>query len=87
MKHTLTMTRSAALLLLSILLTTPVVAEPAKTATLAKCQTLKDRTERYTALRRKGGNAIQMQQWKEQLRASEEQFRRLECKSLRRKLQ
>lgn len=87
MQHTSMMTRAAAVLLLTILVATPVAAKPEQAATLAKCQTLKDRTERYTAMRRKGGNASRMQQWKEQLRASEEQFRRLECKSFRRKLQ
>jgi hypothetical protein len=78
-----TPTRAMAVLLLALLITTPVAAQ---TATLAKCQTLKDRTERYIGLRRKGGSASQMQQWKEQLRASEEQFRRMECKDHRRKL-
>jgi hypothetical protein len=73
-----------AILLLALLTITPVAAQ---TETLAKCQTIKDRIERYTGLRRKGGSASQMQQWKEQLRASEEQFRRADCKDHRRKLQ
>ncbi len=79
-----TLTRRMTVLLLTILITTPVAAQ---TVTLAKCQAIKDRIERYTGLRRRGGSAGQMQQWKEQLRASEEQFRRMECKDHRRKLQ
>lgn len=78
-----THTRAVAILLLALITATPALAE---TATIAKCQTLKDRIERYTSLRRKGGSASQMQQWKEQIRASEQQFRRLECKDHRRKL-
>ena len=78
-----TLTRAVAVLLLALFLATPVSAQ---TSTLAKCQTIKDRIERYTGLRRKGGSASQMQQWKEQLRASEEQFRCMDCKDHRRKL-
>lgn len=80
-----TFARTAALLL-ALLITTPAAAKPEQTPALAKCQATKDRIERYTSQRRKGGSASQMQQWKEQLRASEEQFRRLECKDYRRKL-
>lgn len=79
-----TVIRVAAVLLLTFVFTVPATAQ---TATLAKCQAVKDRTERYTDLRRKGGSATQMQQWKQQLRASEDRFRRLECKKHRRKLQ
>lgn len=75
--------KRAAAVLLALLITTPAAAQ---TAALAKCQTIKDRIERYTGLRRKGGSTSQMQQWKEQLRASEEQFRRQDCKDHRRKL-
>jgi hypothetical protein len=75
--------RAVAALLLALLITTPVAAQK---PTLAKCQTVKDRIERYTGLRRKGGSASQMQQWKEQLRASEDQFYRMDCKDHRRKL-
>lgn len=82
MQHT--HTRAVAILLLALMTAAPTLAE---TATIAKCQTLKDRIERYTSMRRKGGSASQMQQWKEQIRASEQQFRRLECKDHRRKLQ
>jgi hypothetical protein len=77
-------TRRMTVLLLALLITTPADAQK---STLAKCHTVKDRIERYTGLRRRGGSAGQMQQWKEQLRASEEQFRRMECKDHRRKLQ
>ena len=76
-------TRLAAVVLLALFLTTPVAAKP---ASLEKCQAIKDRIERYTGLRRKGGSAGQMQQWKEQMRASEDQFRRTDCKGHRRKL-
>jgi predicted transcriptional regulator len=75
--------KRAVAVLLALLIATPVAAQ---TATLAKCQTIKDRIERYTGLRRKGGSASQMQQWKEQLRASEEQFWHQDCKDHRRKL-
>ena len=70
-------------LLLVLLITTPVAAQ---TTTQTKCQTLADRIERYTELRRRGGSGSQMQHWKEQLRASEEQFWRMDCKEHRRKL-
>jgi hypothetical protein len=75
--------RLAAVMLLALFLTAPVAAKP---ASLEKCQAINDRIERYTVLRRKGGSAGQMQQWKEQLRASEDQFRRMDCTGHRRKL-
>lgn len=75
--------RAVAVLLLTLMIATPAAAE---TANVAKCQAIKDRIERYTSLRRKGGSASQMQAWKEQLRSSDEQFRRLECRDHRRKL-
>jgi hypothetical protein len=81
-----TFSRATAVLLLALFITTPVAAKTAQSATEAKCQSARDRIERYTAQRRRGGSAGQMQQWKEQLRASEEQFRRLECKTHRSKL-
>ena len=81
MRHTYT--RCGAIFMLVFMVAAPVAA---KTATVDKCQTVKDRIERYTVMRRKGGSAIQMQKWKDQLRATEEQFRRLECKDHRRKL-
>lgn len=76
-------TRAVAALLLTAMVSSAPAAE---TASIAQCQTLKDRIERYTNQRRKGGSAIQMQKWKEQMRVAEVQFRRLECKDLRRKL-
>lgn len=78
-----TITRAVVALLLTLLISLPAAADK---STLAKCQTLKDRIERYTDMRRRGGAAMQMQAWKEQLRATEAQFRRLECKDHRRKL-
>lgn len=77
------LTRTVVILLLALAIATPAIAQ---SVTPAKCQSIKDRIERYTALRRKGGSANQMQQWKAQLRASEEQFRRQDCKDYRRKL-
>jgi len=75
--------RAVAVVLLALFLTAPVSAKP---ATLEQCQGNKGRIERYTGLRRKGGSAGQMQQWKELLRANEDQFRRMECKDHRSKL-
>jgi len=75
--------RAVTILLLALLIDTSAVAQ---SKTEAKCLSAIDRIDRYTALRRKGGSANQMQRWKEQLRASEEQVRHLECKFKRRKL-
>jgi hypothetical protein len=78
-----TVMRLVTVVLLALFLNAPLAAKP---ATLEKCQAIKDRIERHTGLRRKGGSAGQMQQWKEQLRANEDQFRRMDCKDYRRKL-
>lgn len=78
--------RLLSLLLLSLLVAPPLAAKPSPSAQVTKCQALKDRVERYTVQRRRGGSASQMQQWKDQLRAAEEQFSRLECRDVRRKL-
>ena len=75
--------RALAIVLLALPITTLATTQ---SVTPAKCQSIKDRIERYTVLRRKGGSAGQMQQWKQQLRISEEQFRRLDCRDHRRKL-
>jgi hypothetical protein len=71
-----------ALLLASV--TAPTAA--AQDASLEQCQALKDRIERYTALRRKGGSTRQMEGWKKQLRSAEEQFRDKDCRAYRREL-
>lgn len=72
--------------MLVLAIATPALAKPVQPATLAKCQTLKDRVERYTSQRRKGGTAIQMQRWKDQMRTAESQFKQLECQDHRRRL-
>ena len=74
---------TALLVLAATITTTPAAAEP---KALAKCQSLNDQIERYTAQRRKGGSASQMQRWKEQLRAAEGKFRELGCSEFRREL-
>ena len=76
-------THAFTVLLLALLGTSALAAKP---ATLEQCQAIKDRMERYTVLRRKGGSAGQMQKWKEQQRAGDDQFRRMECKGRRHKL-
>lgn len=70
------------------LLLAPGMAAPtgAQEASLAQCQALKDRIERYTAQRRKGGSARQMEGWKEQLRRAEAQFEEKDCRAYRREL-
>ena len=70
------------------LLLAPVTAPPAdaQDASLEQCQALKDRIERYTALRRKGGSASKMEGWKKQLRRAEEKFREQGCRAYRREL-
>jgi hypothetical protein len=71
------------------LLLAPGMASPvgAQEASLAQCQALKDRIDRYTALRRHGGTASQMEGWKKQLRRAEATFREKECRAYRRELQ
>jgi len=59
----------------------------AQEASLEQCQALKDRIHRYTALRRLGGTARQMESWREQLRKAEAKFSEKGCRAYRRKLQ
>lgn len=70
------------------LLLAPVTARAtgAEEASLAQCQALKDRIERYTALRRKGGSAARMEGWRKQLRSAEEKFSEKGCRAYRREL-
>ncbi len=70
------------------LLLAPVMAPPAvaQDASLEQCQALKDRIERYTALRRKGGSTSKMESWRKQLRRAEEKFREQRCRAHRREL-
>tara|TARA_B100001540_G_scaffold296839_1_gene298888 strand:- start:8381 stop:8629 length:249 start_codon:yes stop_codon:yes gene_type:complete len=58
----------------------------AQEASLQQCQSLKERIERYTALRRKGGSASRMEGWKKQLRKAEARFRELDCRAYGREL-
>ena len=58
----------------------------ARDASLEQCQALKDRIERYTALRRKGGSTSKMEGWRKQLRSAEEKFREKGCHAYRREL-
>jgi hypothetical protein len=76
-------TGAAAILLLAIGI--PPAAN-SQTASLEKCQALKDRIENYTRLRRAGGSAHQMETWKEQLRRCEDRFHEYGCRKYRRKL-
>lgn len=70
------------------LLLAPAAVPPtaAQDASLEQCQSLNDRIERYTALRRKGGSASKMEGWKKQLRRAEEKFREKGCRAYRREL-
>jgi len=56
-------------------------------ASLEQCQALADRVHRYTALRRLGGSARQMESWREQLRKAERAFREKGCRAYRRELE
>jgi hypothetical protein len=58
----------------------------AQEASLAQCQALQDRMARYTALRRKGGSASQMESWRNQLRKAEAKFSEKGCRGYRREL-
>jgi len=81
------MERTIAGAMLALLLA-PGTALPAgaEEASLAQCQALKDRVDRYTALRRHGGTASQMEGWKQQLRRAEAKFREKECRAYWREL-
>jgi len=75
--------------LLVALLLAPGMAPTAaaQEASLEQCQALKDRVRRYTALRRLGGTARQMESWREQLRRAETAFREKGCRAYRRELE
>ena len=70
------------------LLLAPGMTAPAgaQEASLAQCQALKDRVERYTALRRKGGSGSRMESWRKQLREAEATFGERGCRAYRREL-
>jgi len=63
----------------------PAAAE--EEASLEQCQALANRIHRYTALRRLGGTARQMEGWREQLRRAETAFREKDCRAYRRELE
>ena len=50
------------------------------------CQALKDKVDHYTALRRRGGSASEMEGWKKQLRKASAEFRREGCREYLREL-
>lgn len=58
----------------------------AQTASLERCQDLRDRIERYGDLRRKGGPGGQMDRWKRALREAEAEFRDKGCEAYRHEL-
>jgi len=49
---------------------------------LRQCQKLKNAIERYAALRRGGGPAQQMEEWKRALRQAEARYRERGCRDL-----
>lgn len=53
---------------------------------LEQCQRLKDAIESYTAKRRAGGSASQMDRWKEARREKKAQWSALRCRELRSQL-
>ena len=75
---------AAAAVLALALINTPAAIGQA--ASLEKCQSLKDRVDRYTVLRRKGGSAGKMEGWKKQLRKAEAKFREEGCHQYLRRL-
>ena len=78
--------RIASVILALLLAPGMAMSAGAQEASLAQCQALKDRIERYTAQRRKGGSASQMGNWRKKLRAAEEQFGEKGCREYRREL-
>ncbi|MDZ7784230.1 MAG: hypothetical protein U5K56_15265 [Halioglobus sp.] len=76
-------TVTVTLLALSALTTAPAVAGE---ASLEECRALKERIDHYTSLRRMGGSASQMNEWKKQRRRAEKQFRDKGCNDYRREL-
>ena len=70
-----------------LMILVPVVAPMAdEDDELIRCQALKDRIERYTVLRRKGGSTSKMEAWRDQLRSAEAEFREIGCRVYRREL-
>lgn len=70
---------------LMLVLASPQAAS-SRAATLEECQSMKDRVDHYTVLRRKGGSAGKMEGWKKQLRKAEAKFREEGCHRYLRKL-
>ena len=64
--------------MLMLLLLLPLRAD-AQELSLAKCQGLKDKIEKYSKLRRGGGSASQMESWKKSRRIYEDKYRDGDC--------
>jgi hypothetical protein len=54
--------------------------------TLHRCQSLDKKIERYTRLRRAGGNAAQMERWRDTRRQAQTEFQKLRCHKYGRRL-
>lgn len=54
--------------------------------TLLRCQSLAKKIERYTRLRRGGGNAAQMERWRDTRRDAQSKFQKLRCHKYGRRL-
>ncbi len=62
-------------------------AQAEKSGTLSLCQTLQSRIGYYEALRREGGSAQEMDNWRKQRRAQQKEFGRLRCSRWGKQLQ
>ena len=71
--------------LFTALLSVPFAAgdEPEQ---LARCQSYKDKIEKYTELRRRGGGSGQMDSWRRQRNEYNDRFSAEKCKRFRRRL-
>ena len=52
----------------------------AQNASLTQCRSLQKRIDKLNHKRRRGGNAKQMEGWKQQRRDTKERFKELRCK-------
>jgi hypothetical protein len=52
-----------------------------QSVSLKKCLSIREDIEKYSELRRQGGSAMDMEEWKREKRKLEEQFRELDCKA------
>ncbi len=65
---------------IAILLNNAALAGPAKQASLEECLQLRAEIEDYTELRRRGGSAEDMDDWKRSRRELEQRFRDMRCR-------